>query len=140
MLDIVNAFSFQTAKAYANLTASANSAEVVDTQFGGNVVAFVIYIHAAATADGSNYFTVKVEESDDATFATGVTVVTDSADRIIGTQPVINATTLAASLKKFGVAVGIKRYMRLVFTETGTADITVSAFGIVGAQRHQPVA
>jgi hypothetical protein len=140
MTDLVNSLSAQIAKVYANLTADNNSANVVDTQGGGNVVAFIIFLHAVGTADATNYFTVKVEESDDNTFATGVTVVTDDANRIIGTQPVINDTALAASLKKFGVAVGTKRYMRLVFDETLTADITVSAIALVGAQRHSPVA
>lgn len=138
--DIVNQYSVQVAKVYAQLTADNNSANVVDLQGGQDVVAFVVFLHAVAAADGSNYFTVKVEESDDSGFATGVTEVTADATRLIGTQPVVNAVALAGTLKKFGVTIGTKRYMRLVFDETGTADITVSATAIVGGQRHLPVA
>lgn len=137
--DIVNMYSAQVAKVYAQLTADNNSANIVDLQGGQDVCAFVVFLHAVATADGSNYFTVKVEESDDSGFATGVTEVTADATRIIGTQPVVNAVALAGTLKKFGVTIGTKRYLRLVFDETGTADITVSAIALVGGQRHLPV-
>jgi hypothetical protein len=140
MHDLVNGLGLQIAKVRANLTGDNNSANVVDLAGYLGPVMFAIYLEAVATADVSNYFTVKVEESDDNTFASGVTVVTDTATRIIGTQLVVNATSMAVSVKKFGVTMGTKRYMRLVFDETGTADMTVSAIAILGGARNKPVA
>lgn len=130
--------SVQRAFASAQVTGDANSSLVVDCQ-GYEEVGFVFLIAAVAAADGSNYLTVKVEESDDSGFATGNVMVTDDATRIVGTQLVINATTMANSAKKFGVTKGTKRYMRLVFDETGTFDGTFGALAILSGARHKPV-
>jgi len=138
MQELVHNVSVQRAFASAQVTGDTNSSLVVDTQ-GYEAIMFVFLIAAVAAADGSNYLTVKVEESDDNTFAAGVTVVTDDSARIIGTQLVINATTQASSAAKFGVSKGTKRYMRLVLDETGTFDGTFGALAICSGARHKPV-
>lgn len=139
MNELVHNCSVQRAFASAQVTADTNSSLVVDTQ-GYEAIMFVFLIAAIAAADGSNYLTVKVEESDDSGFSTGVTVVTDDALRIIGTQLVINSTSQASSAAKFGVSKGTKRYMRLVLDETGTFDGTFGAMAILTGARHKPVA
>jgi hypothetical protein len=109
----------------------------VDTQGFQGAVMFIVSLSAVTTADVSNFVLCKVEEDDDSSF-TAPTEVTASSTRIIGTQALINST--GAQLKKFGVTIGTKRYMRIVFDETGTADITGSALAILGHAHNVPVA
>lgn len=135
MYDLVNNLNVQSAKAHAQMTADTNGL-AVDTQGYNGTVMFIINLSAVATADTSNLFTIKVEESDDSSFGTATEVTADST-RIVGTQPTI--TTTGAQIKKFGVTIGVKRYLRLVFDETGTADITGSALAILGHARNIPV-
>ena len=139
-VDLVNSLKFSRAFASAQVTGDANSSLVIDTQGYQGMVAFVFLIAAVAAADGSNYCTIKVEESDSDSFATGNVMVTDTAERIVGTQVVINATSMANSTAKFGVTIGTKRYMRLVFDETGTFDGTFGAIAVLGGARNAPVA
>jgi uncharacterized alpha-E superfamily protein len=60
-------------------------------------------------------------------------------ERAENTARLINATTQASSAAKFGVTKGTKRYMRLVFTETGTFDGTFGALAVLSGARHAPV-
>jgi len=138
--DLVNALGLQLARARAQLTVDDNSPNVIDTQGYFGPVMFAVYLEAVTTANASNFFTVRVEESDVANFSSGVTEVTANVYRIIGNQLVVNATTLAGAVCKFGVTIGTRRYMRLVFDETGLADITVSAIAVLGGARNLPVA
>lgn len=127
---------FVRALAQANLTSTTTSTLIVDS-FGYESLMYTITLGTLTTATASNFFTVTVEESDSPTFASGVSTV--AATRIIGTPPVINNTVTSDSIIKFGVVKGTARYFRLVFTETGTADINVSAQAVLGNARHKPV-
>lgn len=137
--DLVHSIGVQRAFKTAQVTSDTNSTDVIDTQ-GYENVTFIFNIDTVAAADGTNTLTIKVQESDDSTFATGVVEVT-AADpsRTLGTQLVINSTTMADKIKKFGVALGAKRYMRLVLDETGTIDVTLGAIAVLGGPRHAPV-
>ncbi len=116
----------------ATITATANGL-TVDT-LGYTQVEFVVSIGAVGAADGSNYLTFTIEESD--TDFSGA-AITD-ANRIFGTVLVINATTQANSVAQFGIRKTEKRYVRLVYTETGTFSGLFGAVAILGQPLHAP--
>lgn len=122
--------------AHAQRTGTVNGA-ILDVA-GYARVEFFINISAVGAADADNYFTFKVYESD-ASDMTGQVEIT-SAYRFLGTQLVLNATTMAATTKKFGVTVGTKRYIRLTPTETATADATFGAVALLSPAMRAPVA
>lgn len=116
----------------ATITATANGL-TVDALFFTQVL-FVILIGAVGAADGSNYLTFTIEESDTDFSGTQIT----DATRILGTPLVINATALANSVAEFGVTKLNKRYIRLVYTETGTFSGLFGAVAILGGAHHSP--
>ena len=135
---LANEITVQAAFSQAQVTGDTNSSQIVDL-LGVYQVAFVFNVSALAAADASNYLTVKVQETDSATFADAgdITTVTDTAARIVGTQLVLNATTQTGP-HVFGVTVGTKRYLRLVLDETGTFDGTLCAVAVCRG-RHQNI-
>lgn len=123
------------ALASAQITATTNGI-VVDT-LGYNNVLFAILSAAFATGDDDNYFTASIQEGDETDLSDAAAV---PAARVLGTAPVFNDTTLdASSVFQLGAKCGTKRYMRLVLTETGTADLTVGAVALLGGPRTAPV-
>ena len=115
----------------AQITATATG-DVIDTQ-GYESVTIVVQTAAVSTADGSNYFTAALYEDDAVGMGTEALATT-----IIGTAPVINATTKANTVFAFGYN-GNKRYIRLKMVETGTADAVVGAVAILGDPHNAPV-
>ncbi len=130
--DLVNQIAVRNAFTAAAVTATGNGA-IVDTQ-GFDAVAFLVAFTAVGAADADNYLTFSVKESDSSTFADGGTEIT--SPRILGTLPVINTTALTP--RKFGVVLGTKRYLRLTFTETGTASATFGVLAALGSPLHAP--
>jgi len=125
--DLMSLFNAVEALAQVQLTATANGV-VVDTH-DYNTVAFLVQLGDIATADASHYFTITAEEGDAANLSDAVAIPTA---RRLGPALVINLTSQANSVLETGYAKGTKRYMRLVFTETGTADADVSALALLG--------
>lgn len=138
MMDLTHNLKVAVAKIAAQVTATGSTSVTVDTQFY-EMVMFIIAITLVAAADASNYLTFSVKESDDSTFGDGTEAVV-ATDRIIGTMAVINLTTQANSVMKFGIKPGTKRYLKLYYTETGTFDATFGATAVLGGARHNPVA
>ncbi len=134
--------SVKTVKAInpATITATANGLSI-DLQ-GFHQLMFVLSIGAVSAADGSNYLTFTVEEADDdGTGAPGAfTAAADSTLRFLGSAPVLNATTQANTVIKFGVSQIQKRWIRLVYTETGTFSALFGAVAILGQAHDSPVA
>jgi len=111
---------------------------VVDTQ-GFEAIMFAINIGAVTTADASNYFTLKIQEGD-ASDLSDAADVTNAARLLHAAAAVINdATGDDNTTQKMGCTIGTKRYMRLVATETGTADATFGAVALLTGARHAPV-
>lgn len=138
MHDLASNLGVQRALASASLT-SDTTGVIVDT-LGFTSIMFAFMTGAVTTADGSNYFTAEVWESDDGSGFTNPVEVTATASRIIGTQFVINDQDAQDNIAaKFGVTIGSKRYMRLTMNETGTAEAVVGAMAILGGARHAPV-
>ena len=122
---------------HAQITSTATG-DTIDCA-GYSQVDFFLHTTAAGGADGSNYFTSKVYEGD-ASNMSDEAEITDTK-RISGTKTVFNdATNQADAVNKFGVAVGVKRYMRLKLAETGTADLTVNAIALLTPPGASPVA
>lgn len=126
MQDLYNVLKVVKAVNPASITATANGL-TVDTA-GYHQLMFVLDIGAISAADGSNYLTFTVEESD--TDFSG-TAVTDT-NRILGSLPVINVSTQANTIIKFGIAQLTKRYIRVVYTETGTFSAIFGVQAILG--------
>jgi hypothetical protein len=137
MQNLVQNVKAELAKAVAAVTATGQSA-VVDLQGFGSVF-FLLVCGLITTADGSNYFTMTIEEGDESD-GSDMVAITDT-DRLLGTPTVINhATNFDDTIHKFGAVVGTKRYMRVKYTETGTADGIFGIVAIKGHPRHAPVA
>lgn len=123
---------------YGQLTASKTDGDIVDTQ-GYDDVYVQIHAHAVATADADNYFTATVNEGDESDLSDGAAVST-SPTRYFGESPSdrkIDATGQAQSVLVFGIR-PMKRYIRVILTETGTADVTVSAVVLLGNPKTAP--
>jgi hypothetical protein len=133
MHDILNNLKFTKAKATGQVTAS-GTGEVVDLA-GFKSVAFAILISAVAAADASNYLTFTVQEG---SASDGSDMADIPAERILGSA-VINNTAQDEQTLKIG-AISDKQYVRLKWTETGTADVTFSAIAALGNPNHAPVA
>lgn len=130
--DLANNIAVRNAFTAAAVTATGNGA-IVDTQ-GFDSATFVVAFSAVGAADTGNFLTFSVRESDSDTFGDSGTEIT--APRILGTLPVINTTSL--SPRKFGVVLGTRRYLRLTWTETGTANATFGVIAVLGTARHAP--
>lgn len=137
MKNLVQNVKVELAKAVAAVTATGQSS-VVDLQ-GYASIFFLLICAGITTADSSNYITMTIQEGD-ASDGSDMVDITDT-DRLLGTPTVINhATNFDDTIHKFGAVVGTKRYMRVKFTETGTADGSFGIVAIKGHPLHAPVA
>lgn len=137
MRDLYNNLKVVKAKNSAQVTGTGEGI-VIDTAGFGSIL-FILSTAAITTADGSNHFAFSIEEGNVAD-GSDMAAITDT-DRILGTLPVINhATNFDDVTLKFGALIGTKRYMRLKWTETGTADGVFGATAVLGNPNHAPVA
>lgn len=134
MKGLVHNIKTSLAKASAQVTGSGTGV-VFDTQ-GFHSVTIALLIAAISAADADNTLTFSVEEGDSALAYDFVEV---PAARVLSAA-VINATSQAQSVKKYGVVVGTKRYMRIKYTEAGTFDAVFGAIAILGHAEDMPVA
>lgn len=144
MFDLLYRTDYEQLMVSTQLTASKTDVLVVDTgAFGiqakpiGSLL-FLVNVNAIATADATtNYFTFNLYHSANKTSSTALTsgvLVTATTGLLNAASPVIQATTLTTQDQK-NILVGyrgIKRYVQIQPTETGTADITVSIHAIGG--------
>jgi hypothetical protein len=137
IMDLVHNIKVTRAFASAQVTGDTNGL-IVDTQ-GFQQLTILALIAAVATADADNKIAFEAWESDDDDFSDG-SEVQITGDRLISSPIVINATSMANSAQKMGVALGTKRYVRLQLNETGTADATFGALFVLSGARHKPVA
>lgn len=135
MRDLVNNLKVTKAVATGTVTASGTGI-TIDTQ-GFQSIMFAVLISAVTTADASNYITFGFAEGD-ASDNSDMTAVTDT-DRILNSA-VINNTNQDELTLKIGLSLGTKRYVRLIWTETGTASADFSGIAILGHPAHAPVA
>jgi hypothetical protein len=136
LFDLVSKLKVTQAIIPAARTATFATGDIIDLQ-GYESVMFVVHAGAVTTADSSNFvtFTIVAGDADDLTG--GATV---SGDDLLGSNPVINATTDADEvIGKVGYR-GTKRYARLVATETGATDALYGAVAILGNARTEPQA
>lgn len=119
-------------------TVTATGSDVIDMK-GFQDLLVLFEISAVAAGDGSNYLLFTVQESNDATFGDGTEVTITDANRLFSTAPLntttgeilrINSTAMANTLQKFGLKCGVKRYIKVIWTETGTASATFSMIAI----------
>lgn len=94
-------------------------------------------VGALTGVDGSNYLTITAQHSDTTVDGDFATV---PAGQLRGAFTVINSTSKDEVLQSVGY-VGLKRYLRVVFTYTGTAISAgiVSASATVGGARNLPI-
>ncbi len=116
-------------------TVTATGDDIIDMK-GYEEVLILVEISAVSAADSSNYLTFTLQESDDDDFSDGTEVALTDTSRVHGTLPVINNTNLANTIKKFSVAVGTKRYLKIIWTETATASAVFSIVSIKSGARH----
>lgn len=137
MREIYNNLKVVKAKNSAQVTGTGESA-VIDTAGFGSIL-FILSTATITTADGDNTFVFSIEEGDQAD-GSDMTTITDG-DRILGELPIINhASNFDDVTLKFGAIIGTKRYMRVKYTETGTADGVFGITAILGNPNHAPVA
>lgn len=118
------------------LTASKTDMTVVDLAACGiqagpaHSIFFLVGVDAITTADASNYFTFDIYHADAQTSSTALTsgvLVTATTGLLNAAAPTIAATTLTTQAQKcilIGYR-GIKPFIQLQPTETGTAAVTV---------------
>jgi hypothetical protein len=142
MKDIIFETDVEQIMVSTQLTASKTDMNVVDLGAAGieaepvGAFYFLVGVDAIATASAGNSFAFKVFHADakasDTALTSGVEVTTSTG--LYLANPVVAATTLTTQAQKcllIGYR-GIKRYLQLQPTETGTADMTVSVYGIMG--------
>ena len=119
--------------AYVNATATATGDAVALT--GGAVLIFV-HVHAAGTADADNYFTFTVTQC---TTSGGTYTAADAGQYVTNLwDRVINATTETGVWCFQFIPKATYDYIKVVATETSTADITYSV-NVVQGDIHAPV-
>jgi len=117
------------------LTALAQGATITATGTGSTMdrqgyelIDFIVSIGTSTTADGGNFFTISLEASDAANMS-GSEVVT-AANGLVGANLVVNATADANLANHIGYN-GKRRYVRLVYTETGTASVQIASVAVL---------
>lgn len=109
----------------------------IDTSKGEGVGFLVnLGLNTGTTADASNKVVVTMEESD--TTASSAATAVDSSD-------ILNAIPALDTDAEFGKNyrtdyIGIKRYVRLTFTWTGTPAAIMAVTGLVGTLKRYPAA
>jgi len=121
---------------FAQRTATANG-EILDLKDVG-AVDIVVFTGVVTTADASNRFNFKLQEGNDSGLSDAADVA--AADTVVdgtigGTPAALNNTNLLDKILTRISYRGYKRYIRLVATETGTAD---ASFGAVAVKAHTP--
>lgn len=132
MRDLVNGFSFSNALPFASSTASRDGS-VIDVR-GYGAASVVVTLGAVTTASATHYFSYDLYHGDLASGTDGTTV---PASERIGAAYNVQATTDAGNTIAFGY-LGNKRYIKVVETETGTAQILAGATAVLGAKAQQP--
>lgn len=103
---------------------------------------FMIEFTAVAAADASNYVDITFQEGDQSDNSDMTAITAAESERVLReatTAPVTASpqiayrkNTTATGIIKVGLVIGVKKYVRLVFTETGTTDMT---YGILAIQQ-----
>ncbi len=133
MLDLANNILTKKLGA-ATITATGNDSVIVDVQgYQGDVVFHVDWIGATFN-DPADYLKLTVMEGDDPTLSDAVEVT--DASRYSKLATIEDA---AAGVVRLGFIIGLKRYIRLRFNESGTVSVPLRAIAILGAPRHAPV-
>ena len=141
--DLFNSVTATLEETRATVTASGD--DIIDTKGFADIL-FLVEISAVAAGDSSNYLLFTVEESDDDDFGDGTEAVvtdtarltSDAASAVIASGVVLKIadTGLANTLVTFGYKPGTKRYVRVKWTETGTASAVFSLISLKNAARH----
>jgi hypothetical protein len=118
----------------ATLTATTNG-NTIDRQ-GYGLADFVVQVGTSTTADGSNYFTISLEHGDASNMSDAAAVTATTG--LVGANLVINATADANLVNHLGYN-GIKRYVRMVATETGTASVQIAGVCVLSEAARQAV-
>lgn len=130
--DIVHDLKGTEADAYVQATATQTGDEVA---LKGGAVLVVVHVHAAATADADNYFTFTVNQATATggsfSAAASTQYVTHLWDRVI------NATTETGVWIFQFIPVATYDYIKVIATETSTADITYSV-SVIQSDVHLP--
>lgn len=137
MIDVQAQVSSRVALPVLSRTASVNGATIDLSGF--NSLTFVVFTGAVTTADGSNFWTAKLQHGD---LADG----SDMSDVGIGNftgSAVINASgqddVVIGELSYVPMTVAPKRYVRVVLTLTGTSTAVVGAVVLRANARKMPV-
>lgn len=133
MLDITN--NIKTVRLdSATVTATGNQTEILDVLgFQGDVCFHLDWTGATADAVGNN-LKITVMEGNASNLSDAVEVTDD--DRY---SKKLSITSAASAGSRLGFIIGVKRYLRLRYTETGTASVPLRSIAILGAPRHAPV-
>lgn len=107
---------------HAQLTGDKTNGTIVDRK-GYNGVLVLIHSSTVTTADAANYFTPKLFVGDDSALSDGA-YTTD----LDGSFEVINSTTADANKLWVVAYTGQKRYLRVDFDETETADAVLGGY------------
>jgi hypothetical protein len=141
MFDGIYELDFEQLMVSTALTATKTDMNVLDLGAAGidagqpGSCTILFCVDAITTADSSNYFTFDLYHADAKTSDTALTSgvkVTSTTGLTNSASPTVQATTLTTQAQKFVVVgyTGIKRYLQLQPTETGTASITGSVQAI----------
>lgn len=152
--NVLNNINLGIVEALASKTATGTGTPI-DVS-GRYSVAFLIYFTAISAGDTSNYFTFEIVEDDVSPFTAAAAVA--DANRIIRptgtfqTYYPITQTDYASASECFRsdklagapaavlieATVGIKRYMSVKWTETGTASQTFGIIALANYTRRKP--
>lgn len=108
----------------AQLTGDKTNGTIVDRK-GYNGVLVLIHSSTVTTADAANYFTPKLFVGDNSALSDGAYAAAADLD---GSFEVINSTTADANKLWVVAYTGQKRYLRVDFDETGTADAVLGGY------------
>lgn len=131
-MDLKNFLDVDMCIAPAQYTGTKSDGTIIDLQ-GYESATVMVGIGAVSTADGSNYFTITVTEGDNSALSDGAT-----ATKLIGAFELINSTSADPNTVQLVGYYGGKRYVRVVATETGTADATFGCWVIKGHPLYKP--
>jgi hypothetical protein len=130
--DIARQFDYFTSCAYADRTATITGSEVNIT--GAKEVLVLVYVVSNTTSDASNLFTFTVTEAS-ATGGSFSAAASTAYDPVDSWDRLINATT-ETGLYAFNFK-PTQPYIKVVATETGTAQVAFSAHVLITGI-HQP--
>ena len=133
--DLINSTKVTSAFNYGARTGTTNGTNIIDMQGFGSCT-FVVQVAGVTTADATNLFTFTIQAGDASDLSDGATVT--AATGLLGSNVVIDNTNDANKVGMMGY-VGGKRYVRLVATETGTADAAWSAVCVQQLPEVEPV-